>query len=453
MIIELKKGYTIESRYDKFTDSYITRLLDPESKQVRDALYSGDMVGRNYDILEIRDFFTAYMNDPNFNTEPVTDFENEDSIEEQPVEPEEEFEEEPIEEALDPELEKKARRTRKATRKAKLPMTRIMPDYGAGIDKFNSFTADGNSGMASTTGSTGLGEAYMSRDELIRTLKKMGFNYNMDRFSDGQLYRIMQERQKALQKREAEKKKQEHEDAYDKQKKENAGDSFFKNGIEFESENAARDYFGEAMEKKFYINDMHESWMMEDESLVETQPLNESAEKKDNGFRTINEAIKHFEHKHFDETYEDLELGVLYESMRDRLSSDDIRKLGAFMNHAQDPEEVITYMKGLLSDDRQGNSKIKTEALNESYGTDVTVSTYFSDESELDDMVEEARSNGIEVKNVDVVTSDTANITYRGPREELKKFLSVDLSLDLKDYPELYDGYDELDDSYEDYDK
>ena len=243
------------------------------------------------------------------------------------------------------------------------------------------------------------------------------------------------------------------EDAYDKQKKENAGDSFFKNGIEFESENAARDYFGEAMEKKFYINDMHESWMMEDESLVETQPLNESAEKKDNGFRTINEAIKHFEHKHFDETYEDLELGVLYESMRDRLSSDDIRKLGAFMNHAQDPEEVLTYMKGLLSDDRQGNSKIKTEALNESYGTDVTVSTYFSDESELDDMVEEARSNGIEVKNVDVVTSDTANITYRGPREELKKFLSVDLSLDLKDYPELYDGYDELDDSYEDYDK
>lgn len=365
MIIELKKGYTIESRYDKFTDSYITRLLDPESKQVRDALYSGDMVGRNYDILEIRDFFTAYMNDPNFNTEPVTDFENEDSIEEQPVEPEEEFEEEPIEEALDPELEKKARRTRKATRKAKLPMTRIMPDYGAGIDKFNSFTADGNSGMASTTGSTGLGEAYMSRDELIRTLKKMGFNYNMDRFSDGQLYRIMQERQKALQKREAENKKQEHEDAYDKQKKENAGDSFFKNGIEFESENAARDYFGEAMEKKFYINDMHESWMMEDESLVETQPLNESAEKKDNGFRTINEAIKHFEHKHFDETYEDLELGVLYESMRDRLSSDDIRKLGAFMNHAQDPEEVLTYMKGLLSDDRQGNSKIKTEALEE----------------------------------------------------------------------------------------
>ena len=89
MVIELKKGYTIESYYDKFTDSYITRLLDPERNQIRDALYSGDMVGRNYDIQSIRDFFKTYMSDPNFNVEPVEDFEDDDSIQEEPVEIEE----------------------------------------------------------------------------------------------------------------------------------------------------------------------------------------------------------------------------------------------------------------------------------------------------------------------------------------------------------------------------
>ena len=55
MIVELKKGYTIESRYDKFSDSYITRLLDNESKQVGDALSSKDIVGKNQDIKSVRD--------------------------------------------------------------------------------------------------------------------------------------------------------------------------------------------------------------------------------------------------------------------------------------------------------------------------------------------------------------------------------------------------------------
>ena len=62
MIVELKKGYTIESKYDKFTDSYITRLLDNESKQVGDPLSSKDIVGKNQDIKSIKDYFGNYIN-------------------------------------------------------------------------------------------------------------------------------------------------------------------------------------------------------------------------------------------------------------------------------------------------------------------------------------------------------------------------------------------------------
>ena len=452
MVIELKKGFSIDSWYDKFTDSYITRLLDPEGNQIRDALYSGDIVGRNYDIQSIKDFFTTYMKDPNFNIEQIKDYEDEDSIDEQPVEDEfseivsdEEIQNEiddSLGESLDSELDKRAKKTKRATRKAKLPalskMTPIMPDYESGISKFNAATADGNSGMASTTGSTGLGEAYIGRNELIKSLKDMGFKYKFDKYSDKQLFRIYQERKSKLEKQKVEKEKKEIEDAYKNNKEENAKDSYFKDEIEFESEDAAREYFGESMsvEKynikdidvvfdfvyeanpgdkliikqksrhnasgiqtyerkdkytwlqggfnignnelyrwlnnslipsaeiiierdsginesmemndKFYLNDMHEAWDIVEDDI--SQPLKEDLNKGHN-FNTITEGLHYFERKAFDESYKDLELESLFESMRDKLSSEDIKKLGAFMNHAEDSEEVLTYMKGLLSED------------------------------------------------------------------------------------------------------
>ena len=362
MVIELKKGYTIDSWYDKFTDSYITRLLDPEGNQIRDALYSGDIVGRNYDVQSIKDFFTTYMKDPNFNTEQIKDYEDEDSIDEQPIENEfsetvsdEEIQNEiddSLGESLDSELDKKAKKTKRATRKAKLPalskMTPVMPDYESGISKFNAATADGNSGMASTTGSTGLGEAYIGRNELIKSLKDMGFKYKFDKYSDKQLFRIYQERKAKLEKQKAEKEKKEREDAYINNKEENAKDSYFKDGIEFESEDAAREYFGESMENKVFLNDMHRAWDIVEDDI--SQPLKEDLNKGHN-FNTITEGLHYFERKAFDESYKDLELESLFESMRDKLSSEDIKKLGAFMNHAEDSEEVLTYMKGLLSED------------------------------------------------------------------------------------------------------
>ena len=90
MIIELKKGYTIESYYDKFTDSYITRLLDNEGNQVRDALYSSDMIDRNYDIQEIKDFFNEYIDLKNKTSNVDNEESTEIEVEEEPIEATEE---------------------------------------------------------------------------------------------------------------------------------------------------------------------------------------------------------------------------------------------------------------------------------------------------------------------------------------------------------------------------
>ena len=61
MTVELKKGYIIDSYYDKNTRSYITTLKDNEGNQVRDAYYSGNMTDRNSDIQHIKEFFYKYM--------------------------------------------------------------------------------------------------------------------------------------------------------------------------------------------------------------------------------------------------------------------------------------------------------------------------------------------------------------------------------------------------------
>ena len=92
---------------------------------------------------------------------------------------------------------------------------------------------------------------------------------------------------------------------------------------------------------------------LNNKSLNESLALTENHKSKNHNFNTLDEAFRYFESKHFDEQCEDIQLECLYESMRDKLSSDDIKKLGSFMNHAQDADEVLTYMKGLLSKDKQ----------------------------------------------------------------------------------------------------
>jgi len=462
MIVELKKGYTIESRYDKFSDSYITRLLDNESKQVGDALSSKDIVGKNQDIKSVRDYFTNYINNKRVEEEIPDEIDY--------IEPEEEFEEEEdiFEESLNLEdfdsiIKQKARKTKKATRKAKLPalskMSPIMPDYAKGIDAFNSMQADGNSSMGSTTGSISLGEEFKDRNSLIKELQDMGFNYKFDKYSDKQLFRIYQERLVKLKKLKAQKEKEQKEADLRDQKIENSKDSYFRDGIEFESEEAAKDYFGESMDNKFYLNDMHKAWDIidpEDEVSIPTtrsslneskqnsrnrilneayvssseqkvyqvefiytyetddecanyydyvnvkassedeainkakdyvtstdyenahverynprgfrisnsnyknvdmveslneESLNTKKEKNIHNFRSLNEGLHYFNKKAFEDNCQDLGLDLMLESVRDKLTKDDIKKLGALMNKTDDPDDVVTYVKGLLSED------------------------------------------------------------------------------------------------------
>ena len=275
MVVELKKGYYIESNYDKFTDSYITILKDKDGNQVNDALYSDTMVDRNYDIQEIKDYYNNYLNTKVVKDDIEIDIEDteEEKISEEPFEEDEE--EFSVDELFEESLSEKdaIMLTKKATKKTKLPalstLSPIMPDGAAGIATFNS--------------GVGLSEAWMSREELIDKIKQLGFkNYKFDKYSDEQLYKIYQDRLKYVNKKKEEKssiqrardeaarkKQKDEEREYEVSKDEG---SFFKDGIEFESEEAAKDYFGESImmkeykmkDNKLYLNILHEAWDIED---------------------------------------------------------------------------------------------------------------------------------------------------------------------------------------------
>lgn len=216
MTVELKKGYIIDSYYDKNTRSYITTLKDNEGNQIRDAYYSGNMTDRNSDIQHIKEFFYKYMDSK---TGTIQD---EDVIDDEVVEES---------------LKSKIIETKKKTKKAKLPalstLSPIMPDGAAGIATFNS--------------GVGLSEEYLNREELINRISKMGFKYKFDKYSDAALYRIYQERLRELERRKKAKREKKQRADELENKRVNSQDSYFENGIEFESEDAAREYFGESM--------------------------------------------------------------------------------------------------------------------------------------------------------------------------------------------------------------
>lgn len=216
MTVELKKGYIIDSYYDKNTRSYITTLKDNEGNQIRDAYYSGNMTDRNSDIQHIKEFFYKYMDSK---TGIIKD---EDIIDDKVVEES---------------LKSKIIGTKKKTKKSKLPalstLSPIMPDGAAGIATFNS--------------GVGLSEEYLNREELINRISKMGFKYKFDKYSDAALYRIYQERLRELERRKKVKREKKQRVDELENKRVNSQDSYFENGIEFESEDAAREYFGESM--------------------------------------------------------------------------------------------------------------------------------------------------------------------------------------------------------------
>ena len=329
MTVELKKGYYIDSYYDKNTRSYITTLKDEDGNQIRDAYYSGNMTDRNADIQYMKEFFNQYMN-----------------------------------EALN--LRKTIKDTKEKTKKAKLPalstLSPILPDGAAGIATFNS--------------GVGLSEDYIGRDELIKRLKAMGYKYNYPKYTDQELYEIYIKNLKAEETKQAFKKlkaaekarKQRYKDKlsqvkYDEDSDTYSDGGYYKDGIEFESEEAAREYFGESMDTKFYLNDIHKAWDIEEDSSVKT--LNENLNNS-HDFKTITEGLKYFERKEFNESYNDAGLEALYEGVKNSLDQDDIRKLGNFLKKADNADEVSTYIKGLLSEDL--NNKIHIPYRKSGYG-------------------------------------------------------------------------------------
>ena len=409
MTVELKQGYTIDSFYDKQTRSYITTLRDKDGNQVRNAYYSGNMTDRNADIQHIKEFFFENI----YHSKKSSTTENDNTkVEPNTKNEDDEYADMDLSELFSESftLDQAIKNTKSKTKKSKLPalstLTPIMPDGAAGIATFNS--------------GVGLSEDYIGRDELIKRLKSMGYKYNYPKYTDEELFEIYKKSVKAQQKKQAEKKakaidkaiKQRYKNKlsqveYDEDSDTYSDGSYYKNGIEFESEDAAAEYFGESMNNKFYINNMHEAWDIEEDFYDEfgedpeslrieciddswavrshdgndtyyfgndkddcvdwckdrneryyfteslNRYLNESfnSAKKSHGFKTIQEGLKYFENMAFEESCEDTELEVMYEAIKTNLDANDIKKLGNFINKADSPEEITTYLKGLLSEE------------------------------------------------------------------------------------------------------
>lgn len=409
MTVELKQGYTIDSFYDKQTRSYITTLRDKDGNQVRNAYYSGNMTDRNADIQHIKEFFFENI----YHGRKSSTTENDDTkVEPNTKNEDDEYADMDLSELFSESftLDQAIKNTKKKTKNSKLPalstLTPIMPDGAAGIATFNS--------------GVGLSEDYIGRDELIKRLKSMGYKYNYPKYTDEELFEIYKKSVNAQQKKQAEKKakaidkarKQRYKNKlsqveYDEDSDTYSDGSYYKNGIEFESEDAAAEYFGESMNNKFYINNMHEAWDIEEDFYDEfgedpeslrieciddswavrshdgndtyyfgndkddcvdwckdrneryyfTESLNRSlnesfnSAKKSHGFKTIQEGLKYFENMAFEESCEDTELEVMYEAIKTNLDANDIKKLGNFINKADSPEDITTYLKGLLSEE------------------------------------------------------------------------------------------------------
>lgn len=138
------------------------------------------------------------------------------------------------------------------------------------------------------------------------------------------------------------------------------GNSFFKNGIEFESEEAAREYFGEGKimpnkkSEKYYWNIMHEAYDIVEEN-VPKRKLNESLTKQKKV--SLKECLKNRDREDFDKLSECYELEMFYESVEKDLSKEDVEAIKNYANDKRNSsEEVAAYIKGKLDEEIEGGS-------------------------------------------------------------------------------------------------
>lgn len=331
MIKELSNGYYIDSWWDRFTRSWVTQLKDMDGNEI-DCSYSGNKEDRDFEIASYEELYK-------------------DGIEE-------------IDEAM---VKKKKNKKKELPALDTLHPIEVLPDAAGGIDSFNS--SFGSGGESSAGVSESLDEDF-NRDKYVNQLKKWGKKYNFDRFGNKQLYAIYMkelERQDKLKKK---KKKSVDKPVYKDDENDNVafdGDSFWKDGIEFESEEAAREYFEEElMENKVYLNDLQEAFDMVDtvdKSTKLTESLSESTNK------SLRESLKQRDRDDFDNLSECYELEQLFEAIKKDLSKEDIDAIKEYANDSRNSsEEVVAYIEGKLDEEIEDNFFKETEpSLSESY--------------------------------------------------------------------------------------
>lgn len=272
MIRELSNKYIVDAWWDVFSRSYIIQVKDEEGNEV-DVAYAGNMEDRDALVKQFVD----------------------------------EYDEKKIS-SLNEAKKKKRRKKNELPALDTLHPLEIFPDYAKGIDAFNKSFADGSSSMGTTTGSTGgnmsagdaggeacgmaMGEDLKvnnANDTIYLAPKDKSLRWYMSEirkykpnYSFNHLYKCEPEarpkiafmildrilKQKELDDAQLELAK-EHDDIIDNYKDDNDlvfdGDSFWKNGIEFESDAAEKEYFGE--EK--LISKIHEAFDIIDENVEE----------------------------------------------------------------------------------------------------------------------------------------------------------------------------------------
>lgn len=249
MIKKLKDDNYIELGYDKASGKYITQVKDKNGNEI-DYHYDGNPTDAAY---TMKSFIREYGGLLNEETD------------------------------IDKIAKKKAKETKKKTKGYKLnPLsTFVLPDYEVGISKFNQHM--GISDLSSTTGSTncglsaeskivaranaasagessgdtgggeasgGMGESLKegySRSWYIAQMRNWGCPYNFDGKKDSQVLAIYYkelEKQKELQKK---KNKVVEKPIYTTEEDDNDitfdGDSYWKDGVEFEDDKNAEEFF------------------------------------------------------------------------------------------------------------------------------------------------------------------------------------------------------------------
>lgn len=208
-------------------------------------------------------------------------------------------------------LEKYINRTIRKTKKEKLPITPIMPDSAAGISSFNDYVGDNGGQIMGEE----FNEAYyqdLESDIIQKTvdyMRQVGFEDDAEAYTDFEFEETA-------------------------------------SGIRIDVR-AELDYDSlidlcDILNLVVYKYDENAYFDVVTGGIIQAY-IRENLD--------INEQLKRLDKKGFDTLHENFDLHQLYESSKGRLDNRDKSKLQKFLRTTDDPAEVNTYMRGLLSED------------------------------------------------------------------------------------------------------